>query len=198
MGGWIECKVCIILAPSRDKRLAKQTAAPKSADGRVLVKPFTTAGISFEPEEKLPANTWKILPSQGIDGQHTIQGTGAFQLPPLWLQNLPSQGSLWVEIWYKTHGSYPAANPSAFVITASARNEAGTNISESTLYPAGTHAQWHKAIFHLVIPPTQNGFVAINGYSNLGWLELDGMRVTHVSDADEDSLRNFIEGADPQ
>lgn len=180
------------------KRIAKQPGVVKSADGRALVKSFSTAGISFEPEEKLPPNPWKIAPSQGMSGGHTMQGSGAFQLPPLWLQNLPPQGSLWIEVWYRTHNAYPAANASAFVIVAASQNEVGTAVGEGTLYPAGTHDQWQKATFHLVIPPTQNGFVVIHGYSNLGWVEFDGFRVTHISDAQEDSLRNFIEGADPQ
>ena len=178
------------------KRIERQAKLPRSADGKLLVKPFSSATMTFEPQENSFA--WKKALSQGIDGPTTVQGTGAYKLPPLKLENLPNQGTLWVEVWYRTHDAYPAANPSAFVITATAHNEAGTPTGEGSLYPAGTHAQWHKATFNLAIPPTQNGSVVISGYSNLGWLELDGLRVTHVSDAVEDSLRNFIEGANPQ
>jgi hypothetical protein len=133
-----------------------------------------------------------------IQGRHALRGRDKLNLAPIELKNVPPQGSLLVEFWYRNWMGFPVSRDDLLRVVASVRNDKGQKVSEADVWPACTYGQWQKASLRLERPPSANGSLVFEAFCGAGVLELDNIVIAHVSDQDEDRLRRFIEGADPQ
>ncbi len=113
------------------------------------------------------------------------------------LKNLPAQGSLRVEMWYRDRSS-KAGDTDQRLIRVRVRSASGEVMDRSDQRPQRTFGRWHKAAFNLTMPPTDTGSVIVEVRNLVGLLEVGGLTVQHVSDWENDALHNFIEGANPQ
>ena len=163
---------------------------------------FAQLETRFEPDESQPfpnlEDLLSIVPSMGIDGPYTgmldARPGWAKNLPTLELKNLPSQGTLWVELWYRDE----LANTGNRSVIVDVASDAGASIGRGTVYTERSFGQWQKIALALPAPQTVDGKITI-GIQDLGGLsEIDGLRIRHTSDWQNSALRNFIEGADPQ
>jgi len=165
---------------------------------------FSAFKTGFEPDEAI----WKdrvgplgTRPAMGLDGPHTIavgSGRSTVHLPELRLRNIPPQGSLWVELWYRDRCGIAGQHPNHRSIQIEVRSEADHQIDKAVIYPLRTFGQWQKAAFRLRSPPTPDGVVKVSVSCGGGWLEIDGLKILHTSDRQSDVLRTFIAGVDPQ
>ncbi|MCE9592304.1 MAG: PKD domain-containing protein [Planctomycetes bacterium] len=186
----------------------KPEADPKAVAGTPPPKPETVfAGVElgFEPEqakELTGGAAVRFLPSMGLDGSYTafIEATPAgvaASLPPVVLRNLPAQGTLWVEFWYREMQG-PAIAGDGRAIRVDVYDAANTDLGFATVIVERTFGMWHKAAFNMPMPRTTDGKVVVTIGNHQGLLQIDGLKVLPVSDTQNDSLRTFIEGADPQ
>lgn len=184
-------------------RIAGESAAKEGATATPL---FAGVHEDFEPAaatqpDNDSAAPVRVLPLNGIDGNHTVyldarNGVTA-QLPLIEMKNLPPQGSLWVEFWYRDRLALtpPGSHRYFDVYSLDDRNNA---IDRGVYYQRRSFGDWQKVVFPLKLPPTRDGRVKIVVRDQGGTLEIDGLRVMHVSDAQNTALRNFLEGAQPQ
>ena len=180
----------------------RQGAAADDGDSSNVTKAFSERRVDFEPEsdtvaaESLPV---RYLPSLGFDGSHTamIASTGGnpAQVAEIELKNLPPQGRLWVELWYRTRGASARGNG---MIQVSVFDDAKRTIQNVSVNRQRTFGQWHKIALDMTMPTTLDGTVRVLARENEGILDIDGVRVRHVSDRQRDALGRFVQGADPQ
>jgi tetratricopeptide (TPR) repeat protein len=185
--------------------LQGRLTAASEGDTTVKTPLFTAAHDDFEPTTARTDNDAaapvRVLPLNGIDGTHTVyldarNGVTA-QLPLVEMTNIPPQGSLWVEFWYRDHLALtpPGAHRYFDVYALDQSNNA---VDRGVFYQRRTFGDWQKVVFPLKLPPTRDGRLKIVVRDQGGTLEIDGLRVMHVSDAQNTALRNFLEGASPQ
>jgi len=162
---------------------------------------FVATGTGFEPGEigptSLPAS-WSRLPALGISGACTVGGFGAATVPAPRLREVSPQGALWVELWYRTTLAHPIGGPTTLSFTAAVNSDRGEKMGEASTFGLPTFGRWHKTAFRLPNPGTREADVTLYASTSHGHLEIDDLRVWHVTDQQDDALRTFIEGADPQ
>lgn len=183
----------------------KPADAPPDAPDPKPATPFTGLSMGFEPQETASLAAplaCRFIPSMGLDGSYTtfIEATAAgvqSAIPPIPINNLPGQGTLWIEFWYRElqGPAIPGETRTIRVIIYDGNN---THVSSGNIVVHRTFGLWHKAGVSMPIPRTINGHVTLSINNQQGLLQIDGLRVMPVSDTLNDALRNFIEGADPQ
>lgn len=184
---------------------AEAAGTPPDAPAREPATPFAGVSMGFEPEHTAPLAmpaACRFIPSLGLDGSYTafIEATRAgvqSSIPPIPITNLPGQGTLWVEFWYRELQG-PATPGDTRAIRVGVHDGAMAQVSSGTLVVHRTFGLWQKAAFSMAVPRTINGHVTIAVDNHQGLLQIDGLRVMPVSDTLNDALRTFIEGADPQ
>ena len=159
---------------------------------------FSVVATGFEPDAQ-PRAGHNVVPSMGIDGPHTFLIYSASRdttpLPVQHLRRLPSQGTLWLELWYRERRGHPYKGGRRLEIAVDGQSG---RIHEQRIEMDQTYGRWHKVATPLPAPPTQNGSVTVTVRNSYGLIEIDGLKISHVSDGQNDALRHFIEGADPQ
>ena len=78
------------------------------------------------------------------------------------------------------------------------RDGHGNRTGAETLYTPRTFGHWKKAAYKFPAPDTPNGKVLVRATAQAELMEIDAVRVMHVSDRLNSTLRRFIQGADPQ
>ncbi|MBI2438403.1 MAG: PKD domain-containing protein [Lentisphaerae bacterium] len=144
----------------------------------------------------------RLLPSLGIAGGSTafIAALPApvpectFQVK---LQNVASEGEVWIEFWYRDtlSSSRAVANPYIYVDFI---GDAGQHSSRETLLLEPTFGEWRKLAARLKAPVTKDGSVMLTIRNLRGLYELDGLQIRPITDQQNEALRAFIEGANPQ
>lgn len=162
---------------------------------------FTSIDDPFDfPEPTEPPESWHRRLTLAFEGNHALvfEGpAGRRQIAEYKLANLPSQGNLWLEFWYRS--LLGVANIGSHrQILIEVYDENGTRIHSEPFDPERTYGRWQKAAFRLPLPATYAGTVRLYAECAGERLEFDALRLEHVSDREENALRNFIEGADPQ
>jgi len=162
---------------------------------------FEASDAPLPPLTTTDAGALRVRPSTGIDGLRTVfvdaRNPQNVQIRLAAVQNIPSEGSLWVELWYRDQ----LANPIHYEqrsMNVDLMAADGTKVGTGVAQIDRTFGQWMKAAVKLPVPATSDVdvIISINGMSGL--LELDGLRVAHVSDGQDTALTRFIEGANPQ
>lgn len=160
--------------------------------------PFSVMAIDFEPESII-FQDHHVMPGMGIDGPHTflIHDTSetTTSLPVIPLRNLPSQGSLWLELWYRDRRGAPYKSGRRLEISIHVQKD---RIHHQRVELDPTYGSWHKFETALPSPRTSEGSLSLTLYNRYGLIEIDGVKISHVSDRQNDALIQFIEGADPQ
>lgn len=179
-------------------RLAREEAA------RAAGTPLPAVGAvseSFSRTVPVPLpGLFRFRPTLGIDGTDTV----FFDFVPdsasqAWggaVSNIQSRGVYWFEVWYRNSGTPPppAAGPHLIVRLFGSDQV----LSEAqTVAVDRSYGEWRKLAGRIRAPLTADAawslsFVGLNGIT-----ELDGLRILPVTDAQEEALRNFIEGAGP-
>lgn len=173
-------------------------------DSKTKPKLFAGLATGFEPDESptqhQPAGA-RVIPTMGIDGPHTAfietHGIRKVRLPIQRMHNVATQGSLWIELWYREHLTV-ATGDGQLKLWVSVREDTGRHIASPQVWPYRTYGQWHKAGFAVNAPTTLDGSVGVTVQGNGATLEIDGLKIMPVSDAQDYAFRNFMEGADPQ
>lgn len=109
--------------------------------------------------------------------------------------NLAGEGAFWVEFWYRNTLAPARAliNPYATVVFL---NSANSTFSQETLYFEPAYGAWRKNATRLkVMPP--DGKVCLTFYDFQGLFEIAGLKILPITDAANEALLNFIEGANP-
>ena len=166
-------------------------------------EPFRALSEEFEGRTEASADAEPPVPvrySMGFSGPGTFAffpASGRTPIPKVTLANLLSQGTLWIEFWYREHMGFAGMGGRRLFIVQVLDDE-GTLVANTTLYPERTYGHWQKAAFRLDAPATSGGTLLVYGENHDGMLEIDALKVLHVSDRQDHALRSFIEGADPQ
>lgn len=157
----------------------------------------------FEPGVKADfgkPDVWTIVPSFGIAGPHV----GLFDGYPEYrgyyeyarqLQGLGQTGSYWVEFWYRDALAYGIANNPHTHVWLIPDGQTAAGLEFGTVYYERTLGRWRKISYNMKAPPTPGAKLTFSTRHILGVMEMDGLRVRPVSDRDQDSLVNFLEGA---
>ncbi len=161
---------------------------------------FTRLDIDLDNHTVAPYGAG-VLPTLGFGGNHAVFlhefSSENARFAPIPLKNLPPQGALRVELWYRDRAVSAGSVPSRrFEIEV--QSATGKVIGHAILAPQRTFGRWHKAAFNLPMPKTDTGSIIVRARNTVGLLEVAALTVLHVSDRQNDALRNFLEGADPQ
>ena len=161
---------------------------------------FTRLDVDLDASAVRPYGA-AVLPTLGF-GQdravflHQFSSENA-RFAPILLKNLPPQGALRVELWYRDRAVSAGSVPSRrFEIEV--QSATGDVVGRAAFRPQRTFGRWHKAAFNLPMPQTDTGSIIVRARNTVGLLEVAALTVLHVSDRQNDALRNFLEGADPQ
>jgi tetratricopeptide (TPR) repeat protein len=181
----------------------------KAAPGSVSAKPFAGFQTNFEPDEKQAFGELaglSVQPGLGIAGPHVCRveevpvsrSTPTYTLP---LTNLTSEGTYWVEFWYReTAVGSPIGhilNPllHAYLYnTGTDVNPDGGGVVNYNL--ERTYGSWRKFAIKLRAPVTQDGRLALFFYYGVGIMDIDGLSIMPVSDREHDTLQSFVEGVE--
>ena len=122
---------------------------------------FTVSVNGFESDAAPPAGH-HVVPSMGIDGPHTFLIYSASRvttpLPVQHLRDLSSQGTLWLELWYRERRGHPYRDGRHLEITVDAQTG---RIHKGLVELDPTHGRWHKVATPLPLPNTIHGSVTI-------------------------------------
>jgi hypothetical protein len=183
-------------------RKQRASAAPGEATeetGSARARLFAEAVQDFEPPAESTSGQQPRL-TMGFAGPNTLMlrdVAAPTRVQVAELKNLPSQGSLWVEFWYRTQLGLSAEGSHRYV-TVEVYDEQGQRVAGDTLYAPRTFGQWRKAAYAFPAPVTPDGSVVLQAACAADLMEIDAVHVMHVSDGLNNALRRFIEGADPQ
>jgi hypothetical protein len=114
------------------------------------------------------------------------------------LRNLTSDGTVWVEFWYREslESSPITGNPHVHMTlygTGDAVNPASGTVTQQF---ERTWGVWRKMGFRLRAPVTQDGRITASIRQLYGAVELDGLSITAISDRQVDTLASFVEGTE--
>lgn len=140
-------------------------------------------------------------PTMGFDGPGTFmvrRDDGETALPSMTLRNLPSQGSIWIEFWYRTRLGDAGGDAYHRYGQVALRNGAGEVVEQEKVYLSRTFGAWRKAALEFEAPQSRDAEVVIHVRSGAAMMEVDAVRVNHISDGMRHARRRFLEGADPQ
>ena len=70
--------------------------------------------------------------------------------------------------------------------------------SRETLQLEPTFGEWRKLATRLKAPVTKDGNVMLTIGNLLGLYEFDGLQISPITDQQNEALRTYIEGANPQ
>lgn len=161
---------------------------------------------ALEPGQPLPDPAVpyaRVMPGLGFHGPNSAWlntrngATQFFSVPFGTMSNLPPQGTLWIELWYRDILSIPGGDNTRHV-RADITTDAGEAVAAVTMLLERTFGQWHKAGMLVNVPRTLNGKGSVAIYDTGGYLEIDAVSVRHISDTSLEGLTRFLEGADPQ
>ncbi|MAE62384.1 MAG: hypothetical protein CMJ49_13640 [Planctomycetaceae bacterium] len=187
---------------TRRSAFQQQQAADTGGDAAVQEIPtFSDRHVNYEqPDDVALIGSQRAgpIPALGFDGPHVVTalrpGFGYAQVANVSMVNLPPQGNLWLEMWYRTRGT--SAHDREMIIVKVAGDDAPAGVVSAP--PQRTFGLWHKIVLESPALNTFNGSFAVFVPESAGILEIDGVRVRHVSDRQHDALRRFVQGADPQ
>ena len=165
----------------------------------------------FEPEEKQNmgrAERFRLddpFPMLGFVGPRvglmkSMGAIGNFEYLKR-LRNMMSEGTYWVEFWYRTQMGSAAIPGVAPIVTLQLvgqgdKSDAATGTQSFML--ERTYGQWRKIGAKMKAPVSQDGLLRITFGSVMGTVLLDGIKILPVSDRENDSLRGFVEGSETQ
>lgn len=183
---------------------AARTGSAAVRAPRVAFEDFLT---NFEPEEKRsfgkPIN-FVVARGLGIAGPHVglIEGYPVYK-PAFFdytrpLSNLTGNGQYWVEMWYRESliDRGPPYGPHIHMILYGDEKKSTPPFIQLTSVVERTFGQWRKLGFKFTAPLTQDGKLDFTIRHIRGVMELDGLSIREVSDRQNDSLTNFIEGVE--
>lgn len=181
----------------RDRK--KNPLAPDPKD--TVLDTFATG---FEPTEKNAFGTspgFDVVPSFGLQGPHVLlcdgypeyRGYIEYTRP---LRNLSQNGSYLIEMWVRDTLAWgPGSNnPHVHVWIYGTDMKYNGNAGMGTVYFERTIGRWRKLSFNIKGPDTVDGKFSASIRHIYGIMELDGVSVRPVTDRQQDSLVNFLEG----
>src|SRR5690606_8758880 len=107
------------------------------------------------------------------------------------IDNIPTQGTLWVELWYRTHIGDTGPGSHVRYISPRVFGVQNQYMGEERVYLARTFGAWRKMTFQMNAPRTPGGRVEIRARCGAELLEIDAVEIKHVSDDLNNSLRRF-------
>ncbi len=170
------------------------------------VWPMQAVTDDFEPRDGKPhgpIGVYRVAPGLGLagatiglmDNHGKYIGYMDYELP---LRNLVPGGWYWVEMWYREsllqsrHRYY--AHIHTYLQDEAGKMHDGFH-NEGTMYFQRTYGQWRKFGFMHTAPPTVDGKLSFSLRHSWGDIEVDGLSIRRVTDAQHAALFNFIEGA---
>jgi hypothetical protein len=112
------------------------------------------------------------------------------------LGNLTSDGTVWVELWWRENLQRITARPHVFAWIFEAGNSPDPAGGQRLIRLDNTWGGWRKMGFRFRAPVTKNGWLGVSLRSLDGVVEIDGLRIIAVSDRELDTLDNFVEGTE--
>lgn len=159
---------------------------------------FTRRITTFDGVGELPDRvTDGAIISKGFASQPVypiIKGAHS-TLPRVRIENLPSQGYLWVEFWYRTRRGLAHPNERNRSVRTILFGADGRLFYEQGAHLPRTFGEWRKAGFLLPLPPGDSASVELRIRPEADILEIDAIDIRHVSDQLNNQLRRFLDGA---
>ena len=187
-----------------EKRQERRKAA--QAEGKPLPGNFAGYRTGFEPEDHPQVEggaRFRFIPTLGIDGTQTLfvdyVTDSTSQIYAASFQNVQSEGNFWAEFWYRNTNT-PATNVTNTHVHMDFWGDGNAQVQgtgRQTVYPERTYGEWGKVAGRLRAPVTQDGRASLLLVFLNGVYEIDGFKVTPITDQQDEALRNFIEGAHP-
>lgn len=118
--------------------------------------------------------------------------------PRIRIDNLPPQGYLWVEFWYRTRLGTAHPQDRSRSVRALLFGQDGRLALEENAYLPQTFGNWRKMGFLMPLPPGESASVEFRFRAEAEILEIDAVDIRHVSDQLNNQLRRFLDGSSPQ
>ncbi|OGV86684.1 MAG: hypothetical protein A2340_03575 [Lentisphaerae bacterium RIFOXYB12_FULL_60_10] len=185
------------LAELAGRVAARQALTNAPPPFQVSVNGFTDPALAIPPVPHA-----RVIPALGFGDpgaafMDSRTGTPFFTVPLAVQSNLPPQGTLFVEIWYRDTGAIPGGDNSRHV-RADVGALDGPGVTPAGCLQERTYGQWLKAAMPIAMPPALHGRASVAVYNTGGFLEVDAARIEHADDEQLDALSRYLEGADPQ
>lgn len=169
---------------------------------RVMFQELKRGFETVDGTNQSAATGFSMLASLGMGGGNTVF-VSALPAPvnqcvlDVPLRNVLSEGDFWVEFWYRdTLASFPTvATPYVYVDFI---GDNGQNGGRVTLQLEPTFGEWRKLATPLKAPVTKDGKVVFTIGNLLGIYEFGGLQIRPVSAQQNEALRTYIEGINPQ
>ena len=185
------------------KGRAEHAEAAKNGGATSASETFRGYVTGFEPDETQPPGRIEkisVEPMLGIAGPHVVMikhGVGMVYTKEL--RNLPPNGTLWIEFWYREQlcsREVPQWMNVTFQIFLGLDGATKTTADGTQISLERTYGQWRKVATRLRVPLAQDGTIKMTFINAYGVVEIDGLKILPVSDRQNDSLRSFIEAAE--
>jgi tetratricopeptide (TPR) repeat protein len=189
-----------------DERLAREKAS-QQAGGVVRFAGFVQ---TFEPNETHPPADmpgFHVAPGEGIEGSQICALDSIPTQPPVAttqsypVQNIDSSGTYWLEFWYRGTdlGTYLPYlfTPQFQAFFYDAKNQ--IHPDGGTVGPVNLerpYGRWRKFATPIRAPLAADGRLMVYFHYALGSLEVDGLSLQPITDRQNDSFRNFLEGTE--